>query len=242
MSVALNSRLGYYLTKHPSTRSANGSPGTPERPLSDLGLKGYTAYWVSTVLRVCRKLLADAPPSPLSAVDETKMKTPVKGEGRPKRERKSVSANGVVEDVNINDVGEPLFPCLVFVASADRAEVTKVLDPTHKGQYAISLTLEDLAKACHLRQDDTAFTLSELGFMKNRRDPVAFNNRRRRKRRGDEEEAGTGDADETAEESDSEHEEWKGVEIVISREMVEEMWIKWKVKEQGVLDESCVLL
>ena len=177
---------------------------------------------------------------PASSLDEVKLKTPVKGEGRPKRERKSAAVNATMEDVVINDIGES---CVDACEScADPAEVTKILDPTHKEQYAISLTLEDLAKACHLRQDDTAFTLSELGFMKHRRDPVVFNNRRRRKRHGDGEEDETEEAVGAGEGSDSEYEEWKGVEIVISREMVDEMWEKWRVKEKGVLDESCVLL
>ena len=49
------------------------------------------------------------------------------------------------------------------------AEMTKLPESGHKGQYAVSLSLSDLAKACHLRVDDTAFTLSELGFLRYRR-------------------------------------------------------------------------
>jgi hypothetical protein len=37
---------GYRLTLHSRT------PGTPERPLSDLGLKGYLSYWTSLLLSV----------------------------------------------------------------------------------------------------------------------------------------------------------------------------------------------
>lgn len=61
-SLTASLSTGYYLTKHPSTRPKSLSPGTPERPLSDLGLKGYTAYWVSVVLRFLRILLKDAEP------------------------------------------------------------------------------------------------------------------------------------------------------------------------------------
>jgi histone acetyltransferase HTATIP/histone acetyltransferase MYST1 len=31
-----------------------GKVGTPERPLSDLGLRSYLAYWVGTLIRFFR--------------------------------------------------------------------------------------------------------------------------------------------------------------------------------------------
>lgn len=36
--------------------------------------------------------------------------------------------------------------------------------------------------------------------------------------------------------------EWNNVEVVITKGMVDEQWEKWRVKEKGVLDESCVSL
>lgn len=36
--------------------------------------------------------------------------------------------------------------------------------------------------------------------------------------------------------------EWKDVEVVVSREMVDEMWGKWSVRQKGVLLEECILL
>jgi len=128
----------------------------------------------------------------------------------------------------------------------------KIKDPIHKGQYAVAFSLADLAKACHLRIDDTAFTLSELGFLRHRRAPVRFDNRLRRRRRGgekteddekeDEEGDGDDDDDDDAEGDRADLGEWEGVEIVITRGMVDEMWTKWRVKDQGVLEEDCVLL
>jgi len=32
----------------------SGMLGTPERPLSDLGLRGYLTYWISTLIRFFR--------------------------------------------------------------------------------------------------------------------------------------------------------------------------------------------
>ncbi|KAF5385612.1 hypothetical protein D9757_006804 [Collybiopsis confluens] len=40
-----------------------GKVGTPERPLSDLGLRSYLAFWVSTLVRFFRKLLEVMPVS-----------------------------------------------------------------------------------------------------------------------------------------------------------------------------------
>ena len=47
----------------------------------------------------------------------------------------------------------------------------------------------------------------------------------------------------TVEEEESEDlGEWKETEVVITREMVDEAWKRWRVKEKGVLDEAYVLL
>ena len=40
--------VGYELSRRA------GKVGTPERPLSDLGLRSYLAYWVSTLIRFFR--------------------------------------------------------------------------------------------------------------------------------------------------------------------------------------------
>ncbi|KAK1925911.1 acyl-CoA N-acyltransferase [Papiliotrema laurentii] len=213
--------FSYFLTKHPSTRSENQSPGTPERPLSDLGLKGYTAYWVSTILRVCRSLLSDAP-----SVTVTPQKTPVKPVGRSLRERRTPNVAEDVKTITINDVG-----------------VSRVDEANHPGHYGISLTLTDLAKACHLRVDDTAFTLSELGFLKHHRTPEAYKARLRTTtmaRSHSDDQSFNQDAPQELDED--ELGQWKDVEVVITKGMVDEQWDKWRVKEHAVLDESCVLI
>jgi histone acetyltransferase MYST1 len=113
-----------------------------------------------------------------------------------------------------------------------------VPDRLHTGQYAITLTLSQLAKAAHLRVDDTAFTVGELGFLKHRRHVQASD--RFKDRLLDDElevtdqngEAGVG----------VEGDEWKDLEIVISRDLVDDAWVKWGVREKGVLDLDCCLL
>jgi histone acetyltransferase MYST1 len=215
--------IGYYLTLHPSTRPASLSPGTPERPLSDLGLKGYTAYWVSVVLRLLRRLLVSAPP--IKSSQATPLKSPAQSEGRSLRQRP------------VSTVGEQIG----MTEHANGVAIRMMSIPSFKGQYAIALSLSDIARACHLRPDDTAFTLTELGFLQHRR-PIT-SQPQKRKRRDDAN--GEGDAEQGSEAGGGQETdlgEWKGVEVVITREAVEEMWVKWRVRDKAVLEEEYVLL
>jgi hypothetical protein len=103
-----------------------------------------------------------------------------------------------------------------------------------KDQYSFETTLPDLAKAAHLRVDDLAYTLTELGFLKHRR-PVSS---------GEGEEELAADEIEVVPRQRGPEEvgEWSGVEVVISRDMVDKAWDRWGVRDKGVLDESCCLL
>ncbi|OXG26275.1 hypothetical protein C359_06512 [Cryptococcus neoformans Bt120] len=226
--------FSYYLTKHPSTRPKSLSPGTPERPLSDLGLKGYTAYWVSVVLRFLRFLLKDAEPmksteSPRKDRRMSKSQSPMKPAcGRTLRVRKEDPQKG--EKVTV--CGDVL---------------TKMPITGHPGQYTVALSLMEIAKVCHLRIDDTAFTLSELGFLHQRRAatfPIQRNGHVHGEGYHPPGTTADGGEDPSGEDriEDEDLGEWKDTEIVVSRGMVEEAWEKWRVKERGVLDEDCVLL
>ncbi|WVQ84256.1 hypothetical protein IAT38_006408 [Cryptococcus sp. DSM 104549] len=229
--------FSYYLTKDPSTRSPSLSPGTPERPLSDLGLKGYTTYWVSVILRFLRGLVGTGQPAG-SAANESPRKrklapSPVKPStgGRSLRVRKETGPKG--EKVEVEGI-----------------DVIKTPVTGQKGEYSFTLSLADIAKACHLRIDDTAFTLSELGFLQNRRAitiPVLSRKKTTRDGHVHGEQIATAashDGEEVEGEIDNEEElgEWKDVEVVIAREMVDEAWAKWRVREHGMLDEAYVLL
>lgn len=204
---------GYYLTQHPATRSHPIAPGTPERPLSDLGLKGYTAYWISVILRFCRQALADAPPYAPTTV------TPLTPSKRSSRSIKIVRRN-IPTTITINDV-----------------EISK-LSGTN-GQYSISLTLADLAKACHLRSDDVASTLSQLGFLNHRRKLPKTEPETNHTRELDEEDH---EEAEEAGDRDRDGNEWTNTEVIITREGIEREWAKWKIRSAGVLDECCVRL
>ncbi|WVQ73501.1 hypothetical protein IAR50_003073 [Cryptococcus sp. DSM 104548] len=223
--------FSYYLTRHPATRSKFHSPGTPERPLSDLGLKGYTAYWVSIILRFLKSLVEDAQP----AVNESPVKrrgsvaaggaSPVKPgtpNSRSLRARKEAVAKG--ETIAAGDV-----------------DVLRMSIPGHPGQFNVALALSDIAKTCHLRIDDVAFTLSELGFLHHLRAATVPMRKRTRNDPGNGEEV-QGVEEEEDRVEDEDLGEWKGMEVVISKAMVDEAWGKWRVRERGVLEESCVLL
>ncbi|CAK9784122.1 acyl-CoA N-acyltransferase [Cutaneotrichosporon oleaginosum] len=191
--------FSYYLTR------GAPSPGTPERPLSDLGLKGYLAFWVAVVLRVCRRLLADAEP--------VQVKKDVE-EGRSLRNRRPADATD--EAVVVNGI-----------------EMTK-RPLVQKGQYTLTTTLEDLARACHLRTDDVQLVLTELGFLSSRRRLLPLQAERGADNDDDDDDDDEADEDELG--------EWHNVEIVITRDAVDEAWAAWGVRELGVLDEKYCLL
>ncbi|WVQ96586.1 hypothetical protein IAU59_003691 [Kwoniella sp. CBS 9459] len=255
--------FSYYLTLHPSTRPTNQSPGTPERPLSDLGLKGYTAYWVSVILRFLRGLLEDVEPF---ISTESPRKSPVKpvpavsggtsSEARSLRVRKAPSvateARPKGETVLVNDV-----------------EFSKLPVPGYRGQQRINMTLKEISRGCHLRTDDVAFTLSELGFLNYRRNVqyhtngissqlrnggshglsssssthgLARNPHAHAGDRDDESDYGDGQSDNTKADHGIDLGEWKDIEVVITRGMVDEAAAKWRVKDKGVLEEKYVLL
>jgi hypothetical protein len=105
------------------------------------------------------------------------------------------------------------------------------------GQYSISLTLADLAKACHLRSDDVASTLSQLGFLNHRRKIPKIEPKTTSTQEVEDE-----DQEEAEATPEEDGDEWVNMEVVITREGIEREWTKWKVRPTGVLDESCVLL
>ncbi|EIW67632.1 hypothetical protein TREMEDRAFT_64226 [Tremella mesenterica DSM 1558] len=174
--------FSYHLTLHPSTRPASGSPGTPERPLSDLGLKSYTSYWNSVILRFCRTLLPPDPPQTSKAT-------------RTSRPRRSIALKSQETVVNVNGV-----------------DLVKI--PDGNGQ-AIRLTLSQMSQACHIRLDDTIYALSELGFLRHRRTHDKHQNT-----------------------PGEEKGDWDNVEVVISRAMVDDMWVKWRVKDRDDRGET----
>lgn len=205
---------GYELSRRTST-----SPGTPERPLSDLGLKGYLAYWTGVLVRYFRAVfeLRGEPPSidlPTTTTDETE----AEGEARPKRNRRSRGWDGELAASSTASTGSTTFT----LRRNSHGQASAALVPRTKRQEAKALTgdhfsfptsLADIADATNLRPDDVAFAMVESGLAQ-----------WRRKVRGEEDE-------------DDELEE-----LVITLELVEEVATRAKVRKGAYLEMAHVLL
>lgn len=82
--------LGYALSK----RAQSNVAGTPERPLSDLGLRTYVAYWVNVIVRYLRERfqILQSPSTPSSSKTRS---SPKKGKGKAKKQK--ADAGGTVQ-------------------------------------------------------------------------------------------------------------------------------------------------
>ncbi|KAF8236942.1 acyl-CoA N-acyltransferase [Tricholoma matsutake] len=157
-----------------------GKVGTPERPLSDLGLRSYLAYWVATLIRFFRRVLSILPPecphmSTVGLPDLSKHTAPEPSDhnaGSKKRKR----AKGFDGEMDPNTVASPTptnGPNAVSVdGSVDPLFTTwRVVDIIRRDDgsaemhVSVQCTLGDLAKATNLRVEDAAFALHECGLL-----------------------------------------------------------------------------
>jgi hypothetical protein len=113
----------------------------------------------------------------------------------------------------------------------------KTVDKTYKGQYALQLTLADLSKAVHIRKDDLAYTLGQMGFLSYRRPapgpPPGDTSRLDHKH-----ELSQDDKDMQRDPPG----ELDGLEVVVTNEMVDEAFVRWRAYPKALLDESYCLL
>lgn len=66
--------LGYELSK------VEGKTGTPEKPLSDLGLLSYRSYWSQTILEILMGLKSESGERPQITINEISEITSIKKE------------------------------------------------------------------------------------------------------------------------------------------------------------------
>ncbi|KAF9466956.1 acyl-CoA N-acyltransferase [Collybia nuda] len=163
----------------------SGKVGTPERPLSDLGLRSYLAYWVATLIRFFRRVLSVVPPdvtsltcignfpdllrSPSEYSEES-----VNGNGNnfgngngnsgpPRKKKRMKGWDGetglaLVPLSNMDDA-DPLF-------TTERLFTTVGMkDGTAQTHITTRCTLGDIARATNLRVEDAAFALKECGLL-----------------------------------------------------------------------------
>ncbi|OCH88992.1 acyl-CoA N-acyltransferase [Obba rivulosa] len=153
----------------------SGKVGTPERPLSDLGLRSYLTYWISTLVRFFRRLLSVLPPEmsrltsagALPDLSDAFMRSPSRELENGMRKRKKSTkgwdgeepAGGTLHTAQMNDVSDPIFTTLRTLetfANPDGSATTQVV---------VRCTLADIARATNLRVEDAAFALSECGLL-----------------------------------------------------------------------------
>ncbi|KAL1739286.1 acyl-CoA N-acyltransferase [Schizophyllum fasciatum] len=136
--------------------------GSPERPLSDLGLRSYLAYWVAAIVRLLRQLLTVVTQKHVSygmtfeiGTPEVDIRSPASS--RPKK------AKGWAGEVSSpapqpESALDPIYVCRTL-------ETTPNEDGSASTHAYVRCTLEDIARATHLRPEDAAFALHEMGLL-----------------------------------------------------------------------------
>ncbi|KAG9040352.1 hypothetical protein FS837_000761, partial [Tulasnella sp. UAMH 9824] len=151
-----------------------GKLGTPARPLSDLGLRGYLSYWVATLVRFFRRILGTAP-------EEDPNAPPGLGGSRHSR-KPSLPGSGKATKRKIKGFdGETIYPkaedegpsaALVeqpAFGSIRTTHTETTPNGTTQQHLNIRCTLIDIARATGLRHEDVAFAMEECGLLMRRK-------------------------------------------------------------------------
>ncbi|KAF5376893.1 hypothetical protein D9615_007224 [Tricholomella constricta] len=173
-----------------------GKVGTPERPLSDLGLRSYLAYWVSTLIRFFRHVLSALPPdvrkvtsvggfpgivrSPSGDSDDHAVNGNGNGNGNgnengngngvPKKKTKKTKGwAGEVADASLDSDEISYIHIDDPMFTTQRIfETEQTADGAATTHVAVRCTLADIARATNLRIEDAAFALNEVGLLMRR--------------------------------------------------------------------------
>ncbi|KAJ7103744.1 acyl-CoA N-acyltransferase [Mycena epipterygia] len=164
-----------------------GKVGTPERPLSDLGLRSYLAYWVGTLIRFFRRVLQALPPghqkitskgnlpdlrSPSLELEDNGTPSVVNGNGATsatpsngvaKRKKRTKGWDGEVADLSF--LGAAPANDAEFLNSFRTFEMTANPNGSATVDVVLRCTLRDIARATNLRVEDAAFALNEIGLL-----------------------------------------------------------------------------
>ncbi|KAJ7472243.1 acyl-CoA N-acyltransferase [Mycena galericulata] len=164
-----------------------GKVGTPERPLSDLGLRSYLAYWVGTLIRFFRRVLQVLPPgsskittkghlpdlrSPSRELEDDGTPSIVNGNGTasttpsngaPRRKKRTKGWDGEVADLAFLDTAPD--KDAEFINAFRTFEMRPNANGSATVDVVLRCTLRDIARATNLRVQDAAFALNEIGLL-----------------------------------------------------------------------------
>ncbi|KZT08983.1 acyl-CoA N-acyltransferase [Laetiporus sulphureus 93-53] len=159
-----------------------GRIGTPERPLSDLGLRSYLTYWVSTLIRFFRRLLAVLPPDASKMITiggmpdlaEAYMMSPSAepedwATSKLKRRKSTKGWDGEELPGTAHRPAEPYDGTDPMFTTLRTVETTPNADGSATAHVMLHCTLADIARATNLRVEDVAFALNECGLLLKRR-------------------------------------------------------------------------
>ncbi|KAI0034324.1 acyl-CoA N-acyltransferase, partial [Vararia minispora EC-137] len=147
-----------------------GRVGTPERPLSDLGLRSYLTYWISTILRYFRHLLSVMPldlssVTTLNAVPDFNLlstsSSDIESHTIARKRRKTKGWDGEAHALSVPpppplDASHALQRTLETRANSDGSATTHAV---------VKCSLAEIARATNLRVEDAAFAMSECGLL-----------------------------------------------------------------------------
>ncbi|PFH48225.1 hypothetical protein AMATHDRAFT_6029 [Amanita thiersii Skay4041] len=168
-----------------------GKVGTPERPLSDLGLRSYLAYWTSTLIRFFRHVLSALPldtpkqtittrgnfpdvlngyrsPSSMSSSGQEDADSSTSMSARKKKRAVGwdgehyTSRDDAINVAKNGPVDDPQFSSLRTFTTTIRE------DGGAETHVSVQCSLADIARATNLRIEDAAFALNECGLLAKR--------------------------------------------------------------------------
>ncbi|CAE6528314.1 unnamed protein product [Rhizoctonia solani] len=242
-----------------------GKLGTPERPLSDLGLRSYVSFWISVLIRFFRTI------TPLPVQDEQEdsgpqigdnsdilsghnptiseasltpipnSSTPTRPDHHPSQRHAALDsgnkrAGPMLERGRILHSHSALVDTFGDIAYHTRSESESSSNSGVKHR-TIRCGLEDIAHATHLRPDDIALALREAGLLTQRRSAQSNPT----EPVGDPSDTNRHTASENALNGAQDTKHQSEIQIVITHEMIERVARERKVKPP-YLDRAYVLL
>ncbi|KAF7784818.1 hypothetical protein Agabi119p4_983 [Agaricus bisporus var. burnettii] len=150
----------------------SGKVGTPERPLSDLGLRSYLAFWVARIIRYFRRVLSALPPEiprirTVGDLPNLSKSSIGELEDTSKRKKRMKGRDG-----ELVDPVKSASPLITFddpTFTVNRVfEIVQREDGAAEIHVSVHCTLNDIARATNLRIEDAAFALNECGLLMRR--------------------------------------------------------------------------